>query len=161
MGSEMCIRDSSPGGVQLPEGWNEDPFAYGPILVKRDGGDPNQRSDWFTDVDLELAPAGTQVSLLVDDSGSMTTATVSSSLGFFKQQCRENGIVINGDLDNEIVMDPIEHWIDQHNREIDDDLNKLLTIDYDTYPGNAVCIYARDKDLDVEIDMYGLSLIHI
>ena len=54
-----------------------------------------------------------------------------------------------------MIMNPIEHWIDQHNREIDDDLNKLLTIDYDTYPGNAVCIYARDKDLDVEIDMYG------
>ena len=124
-------------------------------MVRRDGGNVNDRSDWFTDVDLDQAPAGTQVSLLVDDSGSMTTATVSASLGFFKKQCRENGIVINGDLDNEIVMSPIEHWIDQHNREIDDDLNKLLTIDYDTYPGNAVCIYARDKDLDVEIDMYG------
>ena len=33
--------------------------------------------------------------------------------------------------------------------------NGDLTIDYATYPGNAVCLYAGDKDIDVEVDMYG------
>ena len=30
-----------------------------------------------------------------------------------------------------------------------------LTIDYATYSGNAVCLYAGDKDIDVEMEMYG------
>ena len=33
--------------------------------------------------------------------------------------------------------------------------NGDLTIDYATYPGNAVCLYAGDKDINVEVDMYG------
>ena len=30
-----------------------------------------------------------------------------------------------------------------------------LSISYDSHPGNAVCFYAGEQDLDVEIDMYG------
>ena len=30
-----------------------------------------------------------------------------------------------------------------------------LTIDYASYTGNAVCFYAGDKDIDVEMEMYG------
>jgi len=33
--------------------------------------------------------------------------------------------------------------------------NGDLTIDYETYEGNAVCLYAGDKDIDVEMEMYG------
>jgi len=33
--------------------------------------------------------------------------------------------------------------------------NGDLTIDYASYSGNAVCFYAGDKDIDVEIEMYG------
>ena len=33
--------------------------------------------------------------------------------------------------------------------------NGDLTIDYATYEGNAVCLYAGDKDIDVEMEMYG------
>jgi len=33
--------------------------------------------------------------------------------------------------------------------------NGDLTIDYASYPGNAVCLYAGDKDIDVEVDMFG------
>ena len=35
-----------------------------------------------------------------------------------------------------------------------------LTIDYATYPGNAVCLYAGDKDIDVEMEMYGGSGVY-
>ena len=31
----------------------------------------------------------------------------------------------------------------------------ILTIDYASYSGNAVCLYAGDKDIDVEMEMYG------
>ena len=33
--------------------------------------------------------------------------------------------------------------------------NGDLTIDYASYPGNAVCLYAGDKDIDIEMDLYG------
>ena len=32
-----------------------------------------------------------------------------------------------------------------------------LTIDYETYTGNAVCFYAGDQDIDVEMEMFGGS----
>lgn len=32
-----------------------------------------------------------------------------------------------------------------------------LTIDYETYTGNAVCLYAGDQDIDVEMEMFGGS----
>jgi len=33
--------------------------------------------------------------------------------------------------------------------------NGDLTIDYASYTGNAVCFYAGDKDIDIEMEMYG------
>ena len=33
--------------------------------------------------------------------------------------------------------------------------NGDLTIDYASYSGNAVCLYSGDKDIDVEMEMYG------
>jgi len=30
-----------------------------------------------------------------------------------------------------------------------------LSLSYDTHPGNAICLYAGEKDIDVEVDMYG------
>ena len=33
--------------------------------------------------------------------------------------------------------------------------NGDLTIDYASYSGNAVCFYAGDKDIDIEMEMYG------
>ena len=33
--------------------------------------------------------------------------------------------------------------------------NGELTINHATYPGNAICLYAAEKDIDVEVDMFG------
>jgi hypothetical protein len=35
-----------------------------------------------------------------------------------------------------------------------------LTIDYETYTGNAVCFYAGDQDIDIEMEMYGGSGVY-
>ena len=35
--------------------------------------------------------------------------------------------------------------------------NGDLTIDYASYTGNAVCLYSGDKDIDVEMELYGGS----
>ena len=32
-----------------------------------------------------------------------------------------------------------------------------LSLSYDSHPGNAICLYAGEQDIDVEIDMYGGS----
>ena len=33
--------------------------------------------------------------------------------------------------------------------------NSGLSLSYDSHPGNAICLYAGERDIDVEIDMYG------
>ena len=33
--------------------------------------------------------------------------------------------------------------------------NGSLSISYDTHPGNAICLYAGEQDINVEVDMYG------
>ena len=139
--------------VTLPTAWSSDPFTNGPIQVKRDGGNTSSRSDWFTITKLDQAPRGTNVSLVVDKSGSMTKKNGWKNPLNCSYKNHEDGIIVNDGTNTEITMSPIEEYIAQHNRELNEDLNKLLTIDYDTYPGNAVCMYARDQDLDVEIDL--------
>tara|TARA_A100001515_G_scaffold119271_1_gene101854 strand:- start:54 stop:4058 length:4005 start_codon:yes stop_codon:yes gene_type:complete len=140
--------------VDLPTAWSSDPHVNGPIEVKRDGGQASNRSDWFAITGLDQVPAGTHVSFLIDNSGSMTKSTVRASLDLFLQKCNDAGLIVN-EGNGEINMDPIEHWIAQHNRELDGDLNNALVIDYDKYPGNAVCLYARDQDMDVQMELYG------
>ena len=33
--------------------------------------------------------------------------------------------------------------------------NSGLSLSYDSHPGNAICLYAGERDIDVEMDMYG------
>ena len=33
--------------------------------------------------------------------------------------------------------------------------NGSLSLSFDTHPGNAICLYAGEKDIEVEMDMYG------
>ena len=33
--------------------------------------------------------------------------------------------------------------------------NGGLSLSFDTHPGNAICLYAAEQDIDVEVDMYG------
>ena len=33
--------------------------------------------------------------------------------------------------------------------------NGTLTLNNSSYPGNAICLYAPEKDIEVEIDMHG------
>jgi len=136
--------------IKLPEAYSSDPLANAQISVKRDSGSTSNRSDWFDIVGLDQVPSGTQVSLLIDDSGSMRVTTVAASLALFEEKCRNAGIIVT-----RLNMSPIEHWIAQHNKDLPNDLSNALVIDYDKYPGNAVCLYARDQDMDVQMQLYG------
>ena len=53
---------NDPAGIRLPTAWSSDPLAYGPIQVRRDDGNENNRSDWFTDVDLDLEKRNSSIS---------------------------------------------------------------------------------------------------
>jgi ribosomal protein L31E len=88
-----------PGGRggfknRIPSGFNSNNNAFGPIAVNRDDGKTDKRSDWFSICGLSGLPAGTVVSLSIDNSGSMRSKTVLASYTYFKQRCNAAGIVL-------------------------------------------------------------------
>lgn len=55
--------------------------------VNRDGGNTSLASDWFAICGLSSLSSGQSVFLFVDNSGSMTTATVQASYNLFLSNC--------------------------------------------------------------------------
>lgn len=76
-------------GVNLPAGY-DGTFS----IVSRDNGSQALISDWYAILGLDDYPRPMLVSLFIDESGSMSTATVSASLEYFTQRCAENGVYI-------------------------------------------------------------------
>jgi hypothetical protein len=83
----------SQGNLQVPGNYYDFIGARGPIPVNRDEGG-GQPSDWFEICGLSAAPAGSKAILAVDNSGSMTTATVQSSYNLFIAKCAAAGIAV-------------------------------------------------------------------
>ena len=54
--------------LKVPSSYTSDGLAYPIQAINLDVGDTNQTSDWFTLTGLNNAPAGTSVSLAIDDS---------------------------------------------------------------------------------------------
>jgi hypothetical protein len=99
----------------LPNNWNSDPLAFGPITVSRQDnsyGAPTitETSDWFTITGLDQAESGTVVSLAVDTSGSLVLSDVQDSYDNFISDCNNAGfvLVVNTTFSN-------ERWILPHN----------------------------------------------
>ena len=78
-------------GVKLP---SVAPTDYNVENVNRDDGVIADASDWFTLANLSGYAAGTTVTLWVDDSGSMTAASVSASYDKFVADCATAGLLI-------------------------------------------------------------------
>lgn len=79
-----------------PAGWD----GIGPIAVSRDNGNVGQRSDWYAACNLAVnLSVGGKIALFIDNSGSMTTATVRASYDFFQQRLAAR--VVDG------VADPV------------------------------------------------------
>lgn len=96
----------------LPNAWNSDPLAFGPITVSREDSAQSipGPSDWFTITGLDQAESGTVVSLAVDTSGSLVLADVQQSYNNFIADCNAAGFVL--------VVDTTfsnERWILPHN----------------------------------------------
>ncbi|WEE79308.1 phage tail protein [Comamonas testosteroni] len=89
------------------------PNFIGPIPVARDGGSVALRSDWYELCSLDALPMHSSIALFVDNSGSMTTATVQASYNYFMQRLQERGISVvvveNGDED---YITPFNRYLD-------------------------------------------------
>ena len=99
----------------IPDNWNSDSLAFGPITVSRQDnsyGSPTipGTSDWFEITGLDEAESGTVVSLAVDTSGSLVLSDVQDSYNLFISKCNAAGfvLVVNTTFSN-------ERWILPHN----------------------------------------------
>jgi hypothetical protein len=80
--------------------------------VNRDNGNISNRSNWFIICNLASYPVGTVISLSIDNSGSLGTATVQASYYLFKQKCAQAGL----DLRETPMSD--ERYIPPHNKDL-------------------------------------------
>ena len=113
----FLLRPNTESRVGLPAGWD----GTGPIQVNRDEGNSGNASDWYTlcNLDENLAKGG-KIALFVDNSGSMTTATVQASYDLFRTKLAAR---IKNDEPDPVtiendrlipVIDRSERWIRPH-----------------------------------------------
>lgn len=86
--------------VNLPIGYDGTVNA-----VNRDNGNVALASDWFALAGLATVPSGQGVFLFVDNSGSMTTATVQASYNLFFSKCSAASLPVS------VVTNPDERYI--------------------------------------------------
>lgn len=105
---QFCLLQPQNTGyrLHLPDGFVSDTRATW-AQVNRDNGDPTQASDWFTACGLGiLANSGIDfVGLFIDESGSMTSYTVSASLAKFEADLTAASLTYCE------VYDSTEDWI--------------------------------------------------
>jgi hypothetical protein len=87
----------------LPTDFLTEYFASSPtafwLKVARDDGTPDEFgsdefSDWWDLIGASVLPSGAKIGLCIDNSGSMTVATVQTSLNLFKQNATAAGVTI-------------------------------------------------------------------
>jgi hypothetical protein len=131
------------GGIFTPTAYQNDPIAFGPITVNRDGGNVANRSDWFTICGLDGLPAGTIVSLAVDTSGSMTLNTVRASYDWFISKCNVAGF--------NLVVDttfPNERWILPHDKSLPPNLSLTVSPSTINFGQSATLTWQADGDVN-------------
>ena len=117
----------SVGGIFIPTQYSNDQNAYGPIPFNR-----NAVSDWFTICRLNLLPRGAIVSLAIDNSGSMTSSTVQTSINLITEKCQNAGLIL------QLTTYSDERWAIPHTksfgtytqRTINDSTGELITRRY-------------------------------
>ena len=88
-------------------------------LVNRDSGSTASRSDWWDLIGADVLPSGAKIALCVDNSGSMTVATVQASVNYFVEQATAAGVTIfapsGGTTTYGCTSMNSENWISSHN----------------------------------------------
>ena len=100
----------SQGPLNQPASFTADPLANGPITVNRDNGQPSQASDWYTICNIDKLPNGSNFALWIDNSGSMTTATVQASLDLLNAKIALRNITYS------LQTDGGENWVNPFNK---------------------------------------------
>ena len=80
-------------------------FTFGPVIVNRDNGNPDNITDWYKICNIDDLPEGSSIALFIDNSGSMTTSTVQASYDAFLAKLNERNITITS------VTNSNEDWI--------------------------------------------------
>jgi hypothetical protein len=102
----------TPDRLRVPTDYLNDPLGNFPQTVSRDNGNSGAASDWFDMCNLSQALPDTSISLVIDDSGSMSIAQVQASLDLFLSKCSSAGLVVY-----QLTMSG-ENWIIDHDRSL-------------------------------------------
>ena len=96
---EVTIVDSSFTGKNFAN------KTFGPISVNRDGGSTSNISEWYDICNIDSIPDGSEIAIFIDNSGSMTTATVQASYNRLIQRLNARNITVA------TVTNSNEDWI--------------------------------------------------
>lgn len=88
--SDNVVINDTSGNV----GQNANGLTFGPVQVNRDNGNTALISDWYTICGLDNLPEGSKIALFIDNSGSMTTATVQASYNLLLSKLAAKNISI-------------------------------------------------------------------
>ena len=80
-------------------------FTFGPVIVNRDNGNPDNITDWYKLCNIDDVPDGSSIALFIDTSGSMTMSTIQASYDAFLAKLNERNITITS------VTNSNEDWI--------------------------------------------------
>lgn len=81
-----------PSRLKIPSNWNSTGLDRGPFAVARDNGNTNNKSDWYAICNLDQLPAGSQIGIFIDTSGSMNLSTVRASYDYLLQRIATRNI---------------------------------------------------------------------
>ena len=96
---EVTIVDSSFTGKNFAN------KTFGPISVNRDDGSTSNISEWYDICNIDSIPDGSEIAIFIDNSGSMTTATVQASYDRLIQRLNARNITVA------TVTNSSEDWI--------------------------------------------------
>lgn len=85
----VYINDTS-----LNVGQSANGLTFGPVQVNRDNGNTALASDWYTICGIDNLPEGSKIALFIDNSGSMTTATIQASYNLLVSKLAAKNITI-------------------------------------------------------------------
>ena len=80
-------------------------LTFGPVIVNRDNGVVANATDWYKICKIDDLPEGSSIALFIDDSGSMTQATVQASYELLVSKLAAKNITIT------TVTNSQEDWI--------------------------------------------------
>ena len=80
-------------------------MTFGPVIVNRDGGNTANITDWYKICKIDDLPEGSSIALFIDQSGSMSQATIQASYDAFVAKLNEKNITIT------TVANSNEDWI--------------------------------------------------